>query len=133
MASGPRVDAVIGGNDEIANSAIEVLQPLGLAGKIPVVGQDGELGAIQRIEAGTQMLTVYKPGYDEADMAIKDAVELTKGQKVESNTTLNNGTVNVPSYLFTPIPVTKANVNSVIIKGGVYTSSQIYGSATKPN
>jgi D-xylose transport system substrate-binding protein len=127
MAGGTRVDAVIGGNDELANSAIEVLQPLGLAGKIPIVGQDGELGAIQRIETGTQMMTVYKPGVDEADMAIKDAIALTKGQTVKSNTTISNGTVNVASYLFTPIPVTKANVNSVIIKAGVYTSNQIFG------
>lgn len=129
VATGTRIDAVIGGNDELANSVIEVLQPLGLAGKTPVVGQDGELGAIQRIEAGTQMLTVYKPGYDEADLAIKDALALAKGQKVESNTMANNGTVNVPSYLFTPIQVTKTNVESVIIKGDVYTSAQILGTS----
>jgi len=130
VATGTRIDAVIGGNDELANSAIEVLQSEGLAGKIPVVGQDGELGAIQRIEDGTQMLTVYKPGYDEANLAIKDAIALAKGQSIQSNTVTNNGTVNVPSYLFDPIPVTKANVNSVIIKGGVYTSKQIFGSTS---
>jgi|GEM_PF-82471 D-xylose transport system substrate-binding protein len=127
VATGTRIDAVIAGNDELANSVIEVLQANGLAGKIPVTGQDGELGAIQRIEDGTQMLTVYKPGYDEADLAVKDAVALAKGQSVQSNTVTNNGTVNVPSYLFSPIMVTKANIESVIIKGGVYTSQQIFG------
>lgn len=128
VSSGTRIDAVIGGNDEIANSVIEVLQSMGEAGKIPVTGQDGELAAIQRIEAGTQALTIYKPGAYEADLAIKDAIALAKGKSVKSNTSVNNGSVVVPSYNFMPIPVTKTNINSVIIKGGVYTSGQIFSS-----
>jgi D-xylose transport system substrate-binding protein len=121
---------VIGGNDELANSVIEILQSENLAGKVPVTGQDGELGAIQRIEAGTQAMTVYKPGYDEANLAVKDALLMAAGKPVQSNNTTQNGTMDVPSYLFTPIPVTKTNVNSVIIKGGVYTSEQIFGNSS---
>ena len=33
----------------------------GLAGKIPVAGQDAELTGVQRIVQGTQIMTVYKP------------------------------------------------------------------------
>jgi D-xylose transport system substrate-binding protein len=133
LATGTRVDAVIGGYDGLAYGAIEALQEVGLAGKVPVVGQDAELAAIQRMEAGTQMMTVYKPGYELADLAIKDAVELAKNQKIQSNTTVNNGTVNVPSYLFDPIAVTKNDINSIIIKGGVYTLQQINGSTSTTN
>ena len=131
LATGTRVDAVIGGNDDLAYGAIQALQEVGQAGKIPVTGQDAELAAVQRLIAGTQTLTVYKPGAELANRAVEDAIALTRGQKVQTNATEHNLTVGVPSYLFDPIGVTKDNITSTVIKGGTYTTQQVYGTSTK--
>src|SRR5579871_3341934 len=58
--SGP-LDAVLASNDGLAEGAVQALKDAGLEGKVLVTGQDAELGACQRIMAGTQSMTVYKP------------------------------------------------------------------------
>ena len=55
------IDAVIAANDGTAGGVIEALQEAGLAGKIPVSGQDAEIQGVRRIVNGTQTMTVYKP------------------------------------------------------------------------
>jgi D-xylose transport system substrate-binding protein len=61
LAGGGKVDAVIAANDGTASGVVRALQEKDLAGKVPVSGQDAELPAVQRIVAGTQTVTVYKP------------------------------------------------------------------------
>ena len=59
---------------------------------IPITGQDAELAAIQRILAGDQYMTVYKPIKPLADKAAEWAVQLVKGKKpTDANATENNG------------------------------------------
>ncbi|MDE2490302.1 MAG: substrate-binding domain-containing protein, partial [Elusimicrobia bacterium] len=58
---GHGIDAVLAANDGTAGGAIQALSEEGLAGKVAVAGQDAELVACQRIAAGTQTLTIYKP------------------------------------------------------------------------
>ena len=54
--------------------------------------------AIQRILAGDQYMTVYKPIKPLAEKAAEWAVALAKGQKpTDANTTENNGKVDVPT------------------------------------
>ena len=59
--SNNQVDAVVASNDGVAGGAIQALAEQKLAGKVLVSGQDAELVACQRIVAGTQSMTVYKP------------------------------------------------------------------------
>ncbi len=56
-----QVDAVVASNDGIAGAAIQALGEQKLAGKVLVSGQDAELAGCQRVAAGTQSMTIYKP------------------------------------------------------------------------
>src|SRR5690606_16859014 len=58
---GRNIHAVLASNDGTAGGAIQALREEGIAGKVIVTGQDAELVAVQRIAAGEQAMTIYKP------------------------------------------------------------------------
>jgi D-xylose transport system substrate-binding protein len=127
LATGVKVNAIICANDAMADGVAAALKTDGLLGEIPLSGQDGAVSAMQRLVAGTQTVSVYKPLKIEADIAIEAAVDLAEGKKLPVNTTFNNGLTNVPSYLLTPEAVTKSNINSTVIKDDFLTTQAIYG------
>lgn len=131
LDGGGKVDAVVAANDGTAGGAIKALKEHALDGKVPVSGQDAELAAVQRLVAGTQSVTVYKPLNKIAYKAIDIAAQFVKGKKPDSNGTVNNGKIDAASYLLDPVAVTKTNIKTTIIQDGVYTSSEVYGSAAK--
>ena len=55
------VVAVVASNDATAGGAVSALETAGVAGKVLVSGQDADLAGLQRIVAGKQSMTVYKP------------------------------------------------------------------------
>jgi D-xylose transport system substrate-binding protein len=122
------IAAVVASNDSIAKGAIEALADAKLAGKVPVSGQDAEIGACQRIVAGTQTMTVYKPLKTLARMAAGDAVKLANGQPAGSLATMNNGKKDVPARLLDPISVDKSNIDVTVISDGYHTRDEVYGS-----
>lgn len=126
LDDGGEVDAVVAASDALAYGVIQALTEHGFAGKVPVSGQDGELQAMQRMLKGTQTVSAYKPGRLLAEMAVVEAIRLANGQPAETNGIVNNGYVDVPSYLIDPIPVTKDNIDSTVIADGTYTRSQVY-------
>ena len=92
----------------------------------PTTGQDAELAAIQRILAGQQYMTVYKPIKPLAQTAAEWAVALSKGQKpAGTNTTENNGKVDVPTKKLPVTPVTAAKVASTVVADKYWTAAQI--------
>ena len=122
-----RIDAVVASNDGTAGGVIQALEGQNLAGKVLVSGQDAELSACQRIVKGTQTMTVYKPIHLIATKAAQAAVALAKGEQVaEATQTVNNGKVDVPSILLTPIQVDKANLDEIVIKDGFHSREAIY-------
>lgn len=126
LASGKKLDAVIAANDGTAFGAIRALKEYNLDGKIPVSGQDAELSACQRVVAGTQTVTVYKPISSLASKAAQIAVSFAKGEQAIANNTTNNGNKSVPSYYLDPIAVTKENMDTTIIKDGFHAKAQVY-------
>lgn len=120
------IDAVVAANDGTAFGVIQALKEYGLAGKVPVSGQDAELGGCQRVAEGTQTVTVYKPLRLLAYKAAAISVALAKGKGVKSNAKINNGKIDVPAYLLEPIAVNKDNMVSVIIKDGFHSYEQVY-------
>ncbi|MBI3311678.1 MAG: D-xylose ABC transporter substrate-binding protein, partial [Serratia liquefaciens] len=124
-ANNNKIDAVVASNDATAGGAIQALAAQGLAGKVAISGQDADLAAVKRIVAGTQTMTVYKPISKLADEAAGIAVQLGKGEQPKTNATLNNGSKEVPSWLLTPIPVDKSNIDSTIIADGFHKKSDI--------
>jgi D-xylose transport system substrate-binding protein len=101
-------------NDGTAGGAIAAMSAAGVDPKtVPTTGQDAELEAVQRILTGDQFMTVYKATRPEAQTAAKIAVALAQGKPIPTaglpvpQTKTNNGQVDVPSFLLTPIAVTK--------------------------
>ena len=119
-------DAIMCGNDSLAGEAIRALSEMRLAGKIPVVGQDAELEACQRIVEGTQLMTVYKPVEKLAKTAAEYAVKLAKGEELGGLDTFNDGTYDIPYVKLDPIAVTKRNMDEAIIDSGFHIREEVY-------
>ncbi|WP_081735536.1 D-xylose ABC transporter substrate-binding protein [Paenibacillus gorillae] len=128
-ANNNQIDAVVAANDGTAGGAIQALTAQGLAGKIPVSGQDAELAAAQRIIEGTQTMTVYKPIKALAEKAAELAVKLAKGEDVGADKKVNNGKIDVPSILLDPIAVTKDNIDATVIADGFHSKEDVYKNA----
>ncbi|NLP49820.1 D-xylose ABC transporter substrate-binding protein [Bacillus sp. RO1] len=126
IANGGKVDAVIAANDATAGMSIEALEEVGLAGSIPVAGQDAELAAAQRIVEGTQTMTVYKPIPTLAEEAARLAVAMAKGEFIDTDRKVNNGKVEVPSVLLPPIAVNRDNIDETVIADGFHTKEDVY-------
>ena len=120
------IAAVIAANDATAGGVIEALAAVGLAGKIPVAGQDADLAAAQRIVQGTQTMTVYKPIKTLAEEAAKVAIKMVKGEAIKANRKVNNGKLEVPSLLLLPIAVDEHNMDETIIADGFHSKNEVY-------
>ena len=59
-AANNEVDAVLSENDGMAGGVVAALEAQGLAGQVPVSGQDGDLAALNRVALGTQTVDVWK-------------------------------------------------------------------------
>ena len=121
-----QADAIMCGNDNIASQVVSVLAEQRLAGDVLVVGQDADMEACQRIVEGTQLMTVYKPVDNLARMAAECAIKLAKGEPLEAENVINDGTYDVAYIKLTPIPVTEADMNDVIINSGFHMKEDIY-------
>ncbi len=120
------VDAVVCANDGTAMGAIQALGEFNLSGKVPVSGQDASLGACQLIAEGKQTVSVYKPLKTIAEKAAEMAVAIAKGETVETNQNVNNGKIDVPSYLLDVEMVIKDNLMSTVIADGFHSYDDVY-------
>jgi len=120
------IDGVLCGNDNLATEAVRALSENRLAGKVIVTGQDADLAACQRIVEGTQTMTVYKPVDKLAKAAAEYAVKLAKGEKIYADSTIFDGTYDVPFVKLEPIAVTRENIDEVIIDGGFQKKEEVY-------
>jgi D-xylose transport system substrate-binding protein len=125
-ASGDNVVAVLASNDATAGGAIQALTRVNLASKVLVSGQDADLAALQRIVAGTQTMTVYKPVSVLAVRAAEAAIAIAKGETVQTDRTVNNGKRDVRSILLEPIMVDRNNLDSTVIKDGFHAREDVY-------
>jgi D-xylose transport system substrate-binding protein len=116
--SGNKVDAVLAENDGMAGGAIAALEAQGLAGKVPVSGQDGEQAALNRVALGTQTVDVWKDARALGKSAGEAAVALCKdadASKVTGAAAFTTpGGNSLSTILLTPIPVTQDNLNVVL-------------------
>lgn len=117
---------VYSANDGMAGGIITALKSAGVDPLPPVTGQDAELAGVQRIISGDQFMTVYKPFQPEAYAAAEMAVALARGEKPETETTVDSATTkDVPATLIEPIAVTVDNLKDTVVKDGLYTVEEI--------
>ena len=120
------VVAIVASNDATAGGSVQALEGQKLAGKVLVSGQDADLGGLQRIVAGTQSMTVYKPIEQLARRAAEAAVALARHEKLATTSKVNNGKIDVPSILLEPVVVNKDNIVETIIKDGYQKMDDVY-------
>jgi len=123
-----KVDGVYAANDGTAGGAFAAMKAAGITTFPPLTGQDAQVDGIQRIISGEQYVTIYKAFLPEANAAADLAYDLATGTAVPSTMvtgTTNNGSVDVPSILLTPVAVTKDNVESTVIADGFWKVSDI--------
>ncbi len=118
-----QIDGVVAANDGLGGAVIAVLARNGLAGKVPVTGQDATDEGLQRVLLGNQCMTVYKAIKKEADAASGLAIALAKGDTAAADA-LATGSVTdtktnqpVKSVLLTPVGIYPENVKDVVADG----------------
>ena len=119
-----KVDAVVSENDGMASGVVAALKAQGLAGTVPVSGQDGDLAALNRVAIGTQTVSVWKDSRALGKAAAEAAVAIAGGKKIgelPGVVKFNKGKkgVEMTSILLTPDPITKDNLNDVIDAGWI--------------
>jgi D-xylose transport system substrate-binding protein len=132
------IQAVLSENDSMATGVVAALQDVGLAGIVPVSGQDGDTPALNRVALGTQTVSVWKDAFGLGATAGHVAVQLAQGTALTDVTAPdlqdhvkpeagNNAQpfsdtktgVTVQSIILTPVPITLENINLVIDLGWV--------------
>jgi D-xylose transport system substrate-binding protein len=117
-----KVDAVVASNDGTGGGVVAALAAQGLAGTVPVSGQDGDKAALNRIALGTQTVSVWKDARELGKRAAEIAVELAGGKKISEiagAVTFADGPKKqkMTSVLLTPVAITRDNLNLVIDAG----------------
>lgn len=123
--TGPVLQGILAPNDGTAGGAIVALTEEGLLGKVVVTGQDAELTACQRVLAGTQTMTVYKPLTQLARKAAEVAVAMARGKTVVAKAETFNGQVQVPSIFVDVVAVDAKNMMQTVVADGFHSAQKL--------
>lgn len=123
-ANNNAVDAVISENDGMAGGVVAALEAQGLAGSVPVTGQDGDKAALNRVALGTQLVSVWKDSRALGKVAGEAAVALANGTAMDAlpgagKFAGGKNKVEMNAILLAPNPITKANLSDVIDAGWI--------------
>ena len=123
-AENNEVDAVLSENDGMAGGVIAALEAQGLAGQVPVSGQDGDQAALNRVALGTQTVDVWKDARELGTAAGEAAVAAVRQRRCLATVTgtapfTTPGGNDVSSILLTPIAITQDNLNVVLDAGWI--------------
>lgn len=117
------VQAVLSENDGMAGGVVAALEAQGLAGSVPVSGQDGDQAALNRVALGTQTVDVWKDARELGTAAGEAAVALC-GDPDPANvpgtdTFTTPGGNDVASILLAPQAITQDNLDVVVDAGWI--------------
>lgn len=132
-AQNNKIDAVVASNDGTALGELQALAAQGLAGKVPISGQDATADGCNSIVKGEQTVSVYKDIRLLSPKAVDLMDALLKGQSFEGlkDYTLkeltNEEMEGSIKALFLPVQqVTKDNVYELIVKSGFQSYDDVY-------
>jgi D-xylose transport system substrate-binding protein len=132
-ATGNQIDAIVSSNDGTALGALQALDAQGLAGIVPLSGQDATAAACKAIVEGKLTVTVFKDINLLSPMAIDLAIKLAKGEDLGlgsrplSELTGNESlTGSVPCSFLPVVQVTKDNLYEVVIESGFQEWEEVY-------
>ena len=133
-ANNNAVDAVVSENDGMAGGVVAALAAQGLAGTVPVSGQDGDHAALNRVARGTQTVSVWKDARELGKAAGSIASAMAGGtamDAVEGAVKWSGGAkgVEMNAMFLKPIPITRENLNIVIEAGWIDKAKACEGAA----
>jgi D-xylose transport system substrate-binding protein len=115
------IQAALVENDGMAGGVVAALEAQGLAGEIPVTGQDGDAAALNRVALGTQLVSVWKDARVLGQIAGVAALALAQGTAIADiqNTVEfeSPGGNTMVSIFLDPNPITQDNLQEVIDAG----------------
>ena len=118
-------------NDGMAGGAIAALEAQGLAGQVPVSGQDGDLAALNRVALGTQTVDVWKDSRELGKAAGEAAIALCGNPDPSAvagaATFTTPGGNDLNSIFLEPIPITQDNLSVVVDAGWISTDERCKG------
>ena len=122
------IQAVLSENDGMAGGVVAALEAQGMAGTIPVSGQDGDPGALNRVALGTQTVSVWKDSRELGKAAGEAAGALATGTKLAdlagTAPFTSPGGNTLTSEILAPTPITKDNLQ-VAVDAGVITQDAL--------
>jgi D-xylose transport system substrate-binding protein len=133
-AQANKIDAVVASNDSTALGALQAMKAQGLAGKVPISGQDATAAGCKSIVEDELTMSVFKDVRLLSPMAIEMAIKMAKGKKVEGlkNYTLAELTLDkklkgsVPCKFLKVYGVDKDNMYDLIIKSKFQKYDDVY-------
>jgi D-xylose transport system substrate-binding protein len=128
------VNAFICNNSGLAFGVLAALgdENLALTKKVFVAGSDADLRNIRFVAEGVQALDIWKQikplAYTAADIAIKisQSPDTEIGELIGEHKLINNGYGEIPTIITPVIAVSKETLDETVIKGGFFTSEQVY-------
>jgi D-xylose transport system substrate-binding protein len=123
-ANNNNVDAVVAENDGMAGGVVAALAAQGLAGSVPVSGQDGDHAALNRVARGTQTVSVWKDARELGKAAGEAASAMAEGTAMEGlpgAVKWSGGAkgVEMNALFLAPVPITRDNLDIVIEAGWI--------------
>lgn len=129
-----RIDAVVASNDGTALGALQAMKARGLAGKVPISGQDATAAACRSIIEGHLSVSVFKDVRQLSPIAIEMAVKLARKEKIEGLrdyplAELTGGEDipgTVPCRFLKVVGIDKDNLYEVIVRSGFQKYDDVY-------
>ncbi len=128
------IDAVVASNDGTALGALQAMKAQGLAGKVPISGQDATADGSNSIVKGELTVSILKDIRNLSPLAVDLMDKLLKGETVEGmkNFSLAELTVDdtktgeVPCVFLQVQQVNKDNVYDLVVKSGFQSYDDVY-------
>ncbi len=128
------IDAVVASNDGTGLGALQAMKAQGLAGKVPISGQDATADGCNSIVKGELTVSILKDIRNLSPLAVDVMDKLLKGQPVKGmkNFTLAELTVDntkkgeVPCVFLEVQQVNKDNVYDLVVKSGFQSYDDVY-------
>jgi D-xylose transport system substrate-binding protein len=139
-STGHKFDAVVASNDGTALGALEAMKADGMAGKVPISGQDATEAGCNSIARGELTLTILKDTRQLTPLACKLAGELAQGKKLEgliptplaTLTGDKTKTGNVPCQFLKVYQVTNKNLKKLVVDSGFQSYEGVYKDIPNP-
>ena len=133
-AQNNEIDAVVASNDGTALGALQAMKAQGLAGKVPISGQDATADGSNSIVKGELTVSILKDIRNLSPLAVDVMDKLLKNQPVEGmkNFSLAELTVDdtktgeVPCVFLEVQQVNQDNVYDLVVKSGFQSYDDVY-------